>query len=207
MPNIDHLLYACARLERGMDEVEDLLGSRPVLGGRHPAFGTHNALLAIGPSIYLEIIARDPSIPVPPRGALIDLAEHETSRLATWAVRTNDIASLTKKISAAGISLGETGSGSRETPHGEILRWTLTDLYAMPMAGAVPFLIDWGDTPHPTASLPSGGQLRSLRIGHPQAEQLRDLSAVIGVNFDVSKEEFFRLTAEIETANGLVTLE
>ena len=38
---IDHLVYACANLEHGMDEIEALLGVRPVRGGHHPQYGTH----------------------------------------------------------------------------------------------------------------------------------------------------------------------
>ena len=57
---IDHLVYACANLERGMDEIEAQLGTRPVRGGRHPKFGTHNALLGLGDGVYLEIASRDP---------------------------------------------------------------------------------------------------------------------------------------------------
>jgi len=33
---IDHLVYASADLEREMDEIEALLGARPVRGGHHP---------------------------------------------------------------------------------------------------------------------------------------------------------------------------
>ena len=88
---VDHLLYASADLERGMDEIESLLGVRPVRGGHHPRYGTHNALLSLGPGIYLEIIARDPDLPAPERGALFSLSPDADSRLVTWVFRTSDI--------------------------------------------------------------------------------------------------------------------
>jgi Glyoxalase-like domain len=53
---IDHIVFGCSDLERGMDEIEQLLGIRPVPGGRHIQFGTHNALLSLGPATYLEVI-------------------------------------------------------------------------------------------------------------------------------------------------------
>ncbi len=68
--NVDHLIFLAPDLDRGMDHVENLLGIRPVRGGRHPAFGTHNALLSLGPSTYLEVMASDPGLPRPSRGVL-----------------------------------------------------------------------------------------------------------------------------------------
>lgn len=58
--HLDHLVYAVADLLAGMDEIEQLLGVRPVAGDRHPQYGTHNALLSLGPKTYLEIVAADP---------------------------------------------------------------------------------------------------------------------------------------------------
>ena len=207
MADIDHLLYASHSLAQGIDEVEQLFGVRPVVGGQHPNMGTHNALMALGPSTYLEVIARDPALQVPTRGALVDFAEDETSRLITWAVRTSEINTLTDKMHKAGVSVGKVDAGRRETPEGQILAWRFTDPYAMPMGGAVPFLIDWGNTPHPASSIPSGGNLRRLRIAHPQAAMLGQLFSTIGVEVEVVEESAFRLTALIESQRGVITLE
>ena len=68
--NIDHLVYTSLNLEAGMDKIEQLLGVRPEPGGQHPDFGTHNALLSLGSSTYLEIISPDPSLKSPKQGLL-----------------------------------------------------------------------------------------------------------------------------------------
>ena len=103
---IDHLVYACANLERGMDEIEQLLGVRPVPGGRHPGFGTHNALLSLGPETYLEVIARDPDSKALVSSALAELPDDQASRLKTWVLRTEEIDQLADIAKTAGIDIG-----------------------------------------------------------------------------------------------------
>ena len=204
---IDHLVYGCATLEQGMDEIEQLLGVRPVRGGRHPQYGTHNALLSLGPTAYLEVIARDPELPKPDRGALVDIPPDGASRLTTWVLRVEDINAAAASARNAGVALGQVESGMRETPDGSVLRWQLTDPIAMPMQGAVPFLINWGDTPHPAGAVPPGGELVNVRIEHPDAAGVRQALSAIGASVAVIDGDQFRIVATIKTKDGEVTLQ
>ena len=204
---IDHLVYACANLERGMDEIEQLLGVRPVPGGRHPDFGTHNALLSLGPETYLEVIARDPDSTVSVPSALAELPDDQNSRLKTWVLRTEDIDQLAGIAIAAGINIGPVQSGSRDAPDGSKISWQLTDHNAMLMGGAFPFLINWGDTPHPTSTVPNGGELLNLLIEHPEADRVRDMLDVLGADLEVTHGADFKLVASVRTINGIRILE
>ena len=60
LEEVDHLVYAVPDLGKGIDAIEKLLGMRPVHGGSHKNQGTNNALVALGATTYLEIIAIDP---------------------------------------------------------------------------------------------------------------------------------------------------
>ncbi|MEO1202539.1 MAG: VOC family protein [Pseudomonadota bacterium] len=203
---VDHVLYACSDLERGRDEIEQLLGVRPVIGGRHERFGTHNALLSLGPGAYLEVVARDPALPVPAHGLLVDVAADQRSRLITWVLRVDDIGRSAEAAERAGLGLGAVEPGQRETPDGKMIRWRLTDPYANRRGGALPFLIDWGDTPHPSSVAPDAGRLDRLVIETPDAAAIRDACAVLDADVDVREGPTFGLRATIATPSGPVEL-
>jgi hypothetical protein len=203
---IDHIVYAVSDLETGINELEHLFGVRAAIGGRHPDFGTHNALLSIGPETYLEIIAPDPKLAVPDQGFMFGIKDNQDPRIATWALQSNSIEEQADAAIAAGIQLGAVESGSRLAPDGTVLTWQLTDPYAMPHDGAVPFLISWGDTPHPAGATPHAGELIDFRIEHPDAESVRRAISVLGMDIDVQQSDAYRLVARLKTKNGIVKL-
>ena len=203
---VDHLIYAVPDLETGINEIHQLLGVRPMIGGRHPDYGTRNALVALGPKTYLEVMAPDPEQARPERGRLFGLDALDEAFLATWVLRRESIESLVARASAAGVHFGPVCSGSRENADGTTLSWKLTDPYIALMDGLVPFLIAWGDTPHPASSAPLGGELIGLRIEHPQSDAVRAALDAVGVQMRVQQSTRKRLVATILTDKGVVEL-
>jgi hypothetical protein len=203
---VDHLIYAVPDLETGIDGIQRLLGVRPAIGGRHPDYGTRNALVGLGPKTYLEIMAPDPGQARPERGRLFGLDTLDEAFLATWVLRRESIESLVSRASAAGVHFGPVRSGRRENAEGATLSWKLTDPYVTLMDGVVPFLIAWGDTPHPASSAPRGGELIGLRIEHPEPAAVRTALDAIGVEVPVREAPRRQLVATIRTVNGVVEL-
>jgi len=153
---LDHLVYAARDLDVTIADLERRLGVRASPGGRHLGRGTRNALIALGPTTYLEILAPDFDQPEPatPRWLGVDTIERPT--LSAWAIRCADVAELAARAERAGVQLGTVLTGSRERPDGVLLEWTYTDPRVMVGGGIVPFLIDWGRSPHPASGAAAG---------------------------------------------------
>ena len=203
---IDHIIYTASSLEEGMDQIEALLGFRPIVGGQHPKWGTHNALLSLG-NAYLEVLAPDPSLAIPAKGLWMSEQFKSQPQLSTWVLQTDSIEQLREKAKSDGIALGPIESGKRQKPNGEWLKWQLTDPYALPFGGALPFLISWGDTPHPSQSVPQAGKLVELTIHHPKAADVTEKITSLGVSISVQQASEAKLTASIQTSRGEVLLE
>lgn len=203
---VDHLILGAPDLERGVEEVERRLGVRPAGGGRHPQYGTRNALVALGPETYLEVMAPDPELPAPDRGRLFRLQELDRPRLVAWALRREDIEMTAARARDRGVELGPVQEGSRQQPDGTSVSWRLTDPYAVAAGGVVPFLIAWGETPHPAGGAPDGGELIGLRAGHPEPDAVREELAALGVDMRVEEGAPPHLIATIHAGEGPVPL-
>ena len=86
MARIDHLVYAVADLDAGIDDFAASTGVRPAMGGAHVGLGSHNALVSFG-SCYLELIAPDPNQPEPPGPRPFGLDELIEPGFVAFAVR------------------------------------------------------------------------------------------------------------------------
>jgi glyoxalase-like protein len=203
---VDHLVYATPDLDRGMREIEDLLGVGATPGGRHPGRGTRNALLALGDGVYLEIIAPDPDQPPPPLGRWFGINTLTSSRLTRWAAKSSNVDGLRDRALRQCIALGNVEAGRRRQLDGVELSWRFTDPGHVLADGIVPFFIDWGQSPHPSRAAAKGATLVELRAEHPAARDVQRVLHVLGIQIPVSAARQPALVATIEGRLGRVEL-
>jgi hypothetical protein len=201
---IDHLVYAVASLPATIADVAERFGVRAQAGGKHTGLGTHNALLALGPRTYLEIIAPDPEQPEPsmPRPFGLDRVSH--GRLAGWALACDDIDAAVARARNHGYDPGEVTDGRRVSPTGTALRWRMTSSQAT--GDLIPFLISWGDTEHPAASAPRGLTLEACYIEHPDPASLAPLLTALGADVQIKPAAAAALVARLGGPNGRMVL-
>jgi len=70
----------------------------------------------------------------------------------------------------------------------------------------VPFFIDWGETPHPSATAPVGCELVDLRAEHPDAGRVRDILNGLELTLQVASGPTPALIATIHAPRGTVEL-
>lgn len=173
---IDHIVVTSPTLEAGCSYVEAVLGVAPHGGGEHVRMGTHNRLLRLGESAYLEVIAPNPAAPPPgrPRWFGLDaLAADAAPRLGAWVLRTADI-----RAAAAAEALGAVEPMSRGP-----FDWLITIPAdgRQALDGVAPALIEWRAGGHPAERLPDCGlALVALEIAHPDPARVERLLASVG---------------------------
>jgi hypothetical protein len=207
---LDHLIVAATSLAKGADWIEGQLGVRPQPGGKHLSMGTHNAVLSLGPRLFLEVMAIDPEGATPLRKRWFDLddprmraAIAEGPTLIHWVARTREIESdaLRGRVDLGTILPMQRGD----------LEWRITvpDDGHLPGRGLVPTLIQWSDERHPADRLnDSGVRLVALGGEHPEPAPVRAALAALGLS-DTLKVTYGtapRLAAMLRTPRGTVTL-
>lgn len=203
---IDHLTVTAPTLEAGAAFVRRTLGVAPQAGGEHPRMGTHNLLLRLGDSLFLEVISPNPGAPAParPRWFALDTLQPDSApALAAWVARTAGIGATASACSEA---LGNIEPMSRGA-----LDWliTISSDGALPLNGVAPLLIEWQTDVHPAAKLEEHGlSLAGLELFHPEPERISRLLLSIGLEgpFSVSPlsgERHPYLVAHIDTPQGI----
>ncbi len=203
---LDHLVFAVPDLESSVEAFSERLGAAPAFGGRHESVGTHNAILPVQGGSYVELMAPDPSNPDPPLGLPFGLATLTEPRLVTWAVRTQDIGAAVQRARTAGCDPGVVVDLARDTPEGDRLTWRLTVRREALAAGLVPFLIDWGSTPHPSGTSEALCRVEGFGAEHPDPESVRVLLRALDVSLDVEQGLQPRLRATVVGPGGSIEL-
>jgi Glyoxalase-like domain len=182
---LDHLAIAAARLGEGIDFVEETLGVRMPLGGKHAVMNTHNAVLRLGDGLYLEVIAVDPEAGPPqrPRWFGLDNAKLQSRLtslgpcLVAWIVRTDNLAATLEA------SRGDLGAPVPMTRGALSWQIGVTPSGQPAMGGLKPVAIQWSAGEHPTQRMPDlGVRFGGLTLRAPKPEALRIALAGIGAD-------------------------
>ena len=203
--DLDHILLGVSDLDKGIEWFEKRSGVRAAVGGVHPGRGTRNALLALGPRRYLEIIAPDPQqagTAASKEYWAARLTSLQEPRLIGWAAHTGDLAAIARSAAAASIATDEPRDGSRARPDGKVLRWKSFGLKD-DRDGLLPFFIEWSrDTVHPSQDAPSGCKLLSFIAESPHAEQVSSDAHSLGLEFAVRRGQAPLFLARIRGKKG-----
>ena len=204
---LDHLLFGVPDLSEGMALVHSRLGMAPVLGGKHPGVGTHNALLSLGSGTYLEIIAPDPSQNVPDQDLPYGLAGLKAPKLITWAVCPANWKNHSRQIKLWGVET-RLREGFRASPDGKQFRWRSIQLVppvkveGHDLTGLMPFAIEWQSAQHPAASAPGKLQLESLALMLPHPHVLSKVVNELELPCKVDCAPEARMAARIQVEPG-----
>ncbi len=205
---LDHFIYAGRDLDGLIASFAGLSGITPAKGGRHPELGTWNALASLGPDIYFELLAVDPTqTPRANMGARISALP--SPRLFGYMLKGTSLETVQRVLQAHGIA-SDLFDASRNTPEGKTLRWRLlvpsADPALNPLGDFVPKCIDWLDSVHPATTSVPGCLFDAFEMGHPQAGELRALLSAMGAELRIEQADrpYFRL--RLRTPRGPVVL-
>jgi Glyoxalase-like domain len=208
MLKLDHITVIAPTLAQGVVHVRACLDLDVPFGQRHAYMGTHNHLLQLGDTVYLEIVALDPGAegPTHPRWFGLDDQRRvwsdwdEGRRLRGWVARTDGIDAAIagrenifgKKVplpavnSSFDIAIPKNGS--------------------LPLDGAAPSIIDRRGKTRSMATIPDlGARLRSFIIEHPDPGFVATLYRTLTLDRppEIKQGPRLRYRAQIETPAGL----
>ena len=206
LAQVDHLVYATPDLNAGIDTLERLLGVRATAGGQHPGLGTRNALIALGPSSYIEIIGPDPDQAKSKEPRRFGIDDLKVPTLVTWVAKGSQLERFAADARLHGVDLGEVQSGSRRRPDGVVLSWRYTDPSVVVANRLVPYFIDWGTSPHPALTAAKGASLLGLRAEHPDVRRVQNMLDRLGLELPLQRGSAPALIATISSPNGRVEL-
>lgn len=171
---LDHLVIGAKTLDEGINYVKKILGVEIPFGGVHLSMGTHNCLMRLGESCFLEVIAINHDAPPPahPRWYGLDdpfirLRLEESPVLLTWVINSTNIATVMQN---AIFSMGKQQTISRDA-----LSWyfSLPEDGRLFAGGLLPYVISWHSEKHPAENMTDCEcRLLSITLHHPQPDWL-----------------------------------
>ncbi|SER77870.1 Glyoxalase-like domain-containing protein [Propionibacterium cyclohexanicum] len=214
---VDHIVFLVPHIDDYVEEFARVTGVTPLFGGAHAKMGTKNFLVRLdfgndNPS-YLELLGLDDAQQgIRAEDTVFGVGKYGPDpypHLFTWAIHPGDLGAVTGAATRRGVQVGDVREWSRESPEGELLEWRVAFNSELPFGGLQPFLIDWGNTPHPSFNTALETlSVVELRLEHPSPEQLSQ--ALSGLGLQVIPPISFGLVPTIfltvDTPRGQISL-
>lgn len=201
---IDHIVYCVSDLDKAIDNLKNLLGIRPVIGGSHLTKGTKNALLNLGNKCYLEILAID-SNNVDFEGQRwmgIDLIDGP--KITRWSLKSENLKKDSEILGQISKELGKIDGGSRMTADGRLLSWQMILPTSSPEIELLPFMTDWSQSSaHPTDTLEQGCSLQHIELYHPNPTELQSTLSNLDVDLKIEKAKDIRISIDVISPKGI----
>lgn len=210
---IDHIVFGCDQLGNGTSYLEGIFGARFSSGGKHHLMATHNTLLKLQNSIYLEAIAIDHDASITNgdlgRCRWFSLDEDLTKQKLKispqplcWVVAVDDIHEMTSKC---GYDAGQITRVTRDD-----LEWKLTIPAdgSLSESGLLPSFIQWPNGQNPAHLLPESGiLLKKVVLVHPRPSFITSIMDRIHIDGPIEvRQGPTELIFELETHAGELVL-
>ena len=206
---IDHIVIGAADFEKATKKVERLIKADFSSGGKHPLMATHNRLIKLQDSIYMEVISIDPSASMPQFSAQkkrwFSLDSQSTKRRLSlapqplcWVAAVDNIE---RAVSHCGYNPGKIIEVTRDD-----LRWRLTipKNGELSFGGVLPVLIEWSNGKNPAQKMPeSNVRLQQLTLFYPNPKKIKGILSklkILGpINIELGEP---RIQFSFKTASG-----
>jgi hypothetical protein len=208
MLRLDHLTVIAPTLREGVAHLRDCLGLDVPFGQRHVYMGTHNHLLQLGGSVYLEVVAIDPDGAKPPCARWFGLDDQTAvraawdsgRRLRGWVAGSDDIHAVLAGREAV------FGQAVSLPPAAPVFDFSLREDGALPLDGAAPNLIDRRGKARNMATIPDlGAKLVEFSLEHPDPAAIAALYESLQIDRPpaIMQGDALRWRARIETPAGV----
>lgn len=204
---IDHIVYCVDDMDEAIRFFQNEVGVSPIIGGKHIAKGTHNAILSVGQGCYLEILAVDAanSKVTSSRWMGVDLVDRPT--VTRWCLKSSSLHDDSMLLQRYNGELGMVTAGLRELPSGQLLKWQLSEPLSSPAVDIVPFLIDWSESDsHPTFGLPVDLALTAVTLYHPNPTLIQPLLDSLRCSYSIQQGADIRIAVTLIGPRGEVEL-
>lgn len=203
---LDHIVWLSANRDAAVDLLFKATGLEAAPGGEHGDGGTHNAVVRLGETSYLEVISPMPGVT---QGNLYvsRAAKRPKPHIAGWCIRPReDLDLIAARLRSGGVQSVGPFPMSRMSPGGRI-DWRLLVPNPPRMAGLAPFLIAWGDMDqHPARGAVSHGRLKSFEAGHPNPPAVGRIFERLNIDLPVGASQTPSLRATVEGPRGTLLI-